>query len=143
MIDPDAAAFLARQRVGHLATASLDGRPHVVPVCFALIEATIYIAIDEKPKTTAPSQLRRVRNIVVNPRVSFVADVYDDQDWSKLGFVLIDGRARIVEPQDQAHAAAVHALRGKYAQYAAMRLEDRPVIAISIERLTTWGNTNA
>jgi len=37
-----------------------DGRPHVVPVCFAWLPPYLYSAIDGKPKTTL--RLRRVRN---------------------------------------------------------------------------------
>jgi len=140
-IDDEVAAFLDRQRVAHLATASRDGAPHVVPVCFARIEACLYIAIDEKPKRTSPMRLRRVRNIVENPRVALVADVYDE-DWSRLGFVLLEGTARVLTAGSE-HASAVHALRVKYEQYQAMALDDRPVIAIDVSRVTRWGTTSA
>ena len=111
-----------------------------MPVCFALVEETIYIAIDEKPKRVGDvRQLRRLRNIAENPRVAVVADVYDDEDWSQLGFVLVRGSARIVEPPTGEHTRAIHVLREKYAQYRAMALEERPAIAVQIESVTAWG----
>ncbi len=88
--------FLERQRVAHLATADARGAPHVVPVCFALLDDTLYIAIDEKPKQADIWRLRRMRNIAANPQVAVVADVYDDADWSRLGFALVRGRARVL-----------------------------------------------
>jgi PPOX class probable F420-dependent enzyme len=138
MIDERARRFLERQRVAHLATADALGAPHVVPICFTLIGETVFVSIDEKPKRGAPMQLRRLRNIEANPHVALVADVYDDGDWSRLGFVLVRGGARIVLVGPE-HMRGLEALRTKYAQYRAMALEGRPVIAIDVEHVTTWG----
>jgi PPOX class probable F420-dependent enzyme len=134
-----ARGFLERRRVAHLATADASGAPHVVPICFALVGETVYIAIDEKPKTSEVTRLRRLRNIAENPRVAIVADVYDDQDWSQLGFVLLRCTASVLSPQVTEHALAVDALREKYPQYRAMALESRPVIAAQITAVTPWG----
>jgi PPOX class probable F420-dependent enzyme len=137
VIEPVVAAFLARRRVAHLATASANGLPHAVPVCFALVDQTVYSAIDDKPKSGRP--LRRIRNVLDNPRAVVVADVYDDRDWSRLGFVLLHGAARLIEPSTPEHALAVAELRARYAQYTSMALELRPVLAIDVQRVTTWG----
>jgi len=138
-VDAQTRQFLERRRVAHLATADASGAPHVVPICFALLEETIYIAIDEKPKAADYGRLRRLRNIAANPRVAIVADVYDDADWTRLGFVLLRGAARVVGPEAPDHARALVALRAKYPQYRAMALGDRPVIAAEIDTVTTWG----
>jgi len=112
----------------------------LVPVCFAGIGETAYVAIDEKPKRLGDvRQLRRLRNIAENPRVAIVADVYDDSDWSRLGFVLLRCNARILEAATAEHLEAITILRQKYAQYRDMALEERPVIAADIGRVTTWG----
>jgi PPOX class probable F420-dependent enzyme len=140
-VDEESRRFLERQRVAHLATADASGAPHVVPICFVLVEDSLYVAIDEKPKRGAPMHLRRLLNIEQNPRVSVVADVYDDQDWSQLGYVLIRGRARVLLAGDE-HEQALEALRRKYPQYRAMALEHRPVIAVDVERVTRWGHTH-
>ncbi len=135
--------FLARQRVAHLATADSSGDPHVVPICFVVSGETVYIAIDEKPKTTELMGLRRLRNIAENRRVAIVADVYDDEDWSRLGFVLLRADASLIDAGAPEHAAALKALRAKYPQYRAMALEGRPLIAARITRVTRWGRLEA
>jgi len=137
-IDARSRRFLERQRVAHLATADASGAPYVVPICFVLIDATLYVAIDEKPKRGAPTQLRRLRNIDQNPRVAIVADVYDDEDWARLGFVLVRGAARVLHGGAE-HRRAVEELRLKYPQYRVMALEERPAIAVDVERVTSWG----
>jgi PPOX class probable F420-dependent enzyme len=141
MLEEPARGFLARQRVAHLATADAHGAPHVVPVCFVVLEATLYIAIDEKPKRGDGRSLRRLRNIASNPQVALVADEYDDRDWSRLGFVLVHARARLVEAAAE-RRRAIAALRGKYPQYVAMALEDRPLIAADVQRVTAWGTAS-
>ena len=132
--DPVPAAarrFIARRRVAHLATADAAGRPQVVPVCFALSVAAVYIAIDEKPKRVAAARLKRLRNIAENPEVAIVFDRYEE-DWRRLGWVMLRGRAEILEPGGGEHAAALALLRARYPQYAAMDLGSMPVIAIRI-----------
>jgi PPOX class probable F420-dependent enzyme len=138
VLDQEQAAFLVRQRVARLATADGAGRPHAVPVCFALAQAAIYVALDEKPKRVPASGLKRVRNILENPDVALVADSYAE-DWDLLAFVMVRGRAGLLEPDTDEHAAAVRLLRGKYHQYEAMRIEENPVIAIRPEKAVSWG----
>lgn len=89
--------FLELQRIGYLATADAQGRPHVVPVCYAVSRNWIYITIDDKPKRTDSGSLKRLRNIAENPAVAFVADRYDDEDWSRLGWVVVRGIAEIID----------------------------------------------
>jgi len=130
--------FLAAQRVAHLATADANGVPHVVPVCFALADARCYIAIDEKPKRAGALALKRARNILARPEVSLVADQYDEE-WSRLGYVLLHGRAEVLEGGPE-HAKAVELLRGRYVQYRSMGLDTRPIIAITPHRAVSWGS---
>ena len=131
--------FLEAQRVAHLATADAHGRPHVVPVCFAVSRNRIYITIDDKPKRTDSASLKRLRNIAENPAVALVADRYDDEDWSRLGWVMVRGNAEILGTGSE-HAAAQQLLRNRYPQMEAMALEKHPVIAIRIDRVTSWGD---
>ena len=93
MISDEQAAFLTAQRVGRLASADAQARPHVVPVCFAIDGANLYVTIDEKPKQAAARPLKRLRNIMANPALAFVADRYDE-DWRQLGWVMLRGKAR-------------------------------------------------
>jgi coenzyme F420-0:L-glutamate ligase / coenzyme F420-1:gamma-L-glutamate ligase len=131
-------AFLVHQRVARLATADAAGKPHAVPVCFALARSSIFIALDEKPKKVDASSLKRVKNILENPEVTLVADRYAE-DWALLAFVMVRGRAELLEPGTGEHAAAVRLLRGKYHQYETMRIEENPVIAIRPEKAVSWG----
>ena len=129
--------FLDHCRVGHLATADRKGVPHAIPVCYALGEGTLYITIDEKPKRH-DRPLKRVRNILENPRTAFVADRYDE-DWRRLGWVMLRGRAEILESGPE-HDSAQMLLRARYPQYRTMNLAGLPVIALRIERAISWGN---
>jgi PPOX class probable F420-dependent enzyme len=130
--------FLATRTVGHLATADRRASPHVVPVCFAIADRSLYITIDEKPKRAAGTKLKRVRNIEQNPAVAFLADRYDD-DWTLLGWVLLRGRAEILAEGIE-HDQAQMLLRSRYPQLAAMQIGGLAVIAVRIERVTSWGN---
>ena len=134
---PGVARSLDRYRVAHLATADSRARPHVIPICFAVTGRTLYSVIDAKPKRRPPAALRRVRNILANPRAAVVIDSYSE-DWDALGYVLFEGAARLVE-DGREHATAVRLLRRKYHQYRNMSLEDRPIIAVDIARVVRWG----
>jgi coenzyme F420-0:L-glutamate ligase/coenzyme F420-1:gamma-L-glutamate ligase len=138
VLGEDQAAFLVRQRVARLATVDGTGRPHAVPVCFALAPASIFIALDEKPKDVPVTRLKRVRNILENPDVVLIADRYTEA-WEILAFVMVRGRAELLDPDTEEHAAAVRLLRGKYHQYETMRIEENPVIAIRPESAASWG----
>jgi PPOX class probable F420-dependent enzyme len=119
--------FLAQQRIAHLATADKRAVPHVVPVCFAIHDRTLYITIDEKPKARSGTPLKRLRNIAENAAVAVVVDHYDE-DWTRLG---------------TEHETAQALLRERYPQLRAMQLAGLPVIAVRIERTTSWGKLSA
>ena len=137
LFTPEQARFLTSHRVGRLATVSGAGQPHVVPVCYAFDGALLYTPIDEKPKRVGAGELRRIRNLRENPQVSLVVDDYDE-DWTKLAFVIVRGRAEIVERGDE-RSEALALLREKYSQYRAMALEDRPLLVIEPESVAAWG----
>jgi PPOX class probable F420-dependent enzyme len=140
MLSDREARFLADRRVGHLATADARATPHLVPVCFVVSEGTVYITIDQKPKGD-PRGLKRVRNILENPVAAFVADRWDE-NWTRLGWVMLRGPAEILSAGTE-HDRAQELLRERYDQYRAMELAELPVIAIRIERVTTWGKLSA
>ena len=129
--------FLDHGRVGHLATADRSGAPHVVPVCYAIGDDAAYIAIDEKPKNRA-KPLKRERNILENPQAALVVDRYDE-DWTRLGWVMLRGRTGLIKPGDGEHTVAIALCRARYPQLRAMRLETLPVIALRIDRVASWG----
>jgi len=137
MLSKQQARFLASRRLGHLATADTRAAPHLVPVCFVIGEGDVYITIDHKPKGDVRT-LKRLRNITENPVAAFVADRWDE-DWTRLGWVMLRGPAEILGDGAE-HDRAQALLRSRYAQYRTMVLDDLPVIAIRIERVTSWGN---
>jgi PPOX class probable F420-dependent enzyme len=130
--------FVQSQRVGHLATTSASGKPHVMPVCYACDGARFYIAIDEKPKQPGRT-LQRVRNIEATGRAALVIDRYDDTDWSRLAWLHVRGPATMLAPTDPEHPRIIALLRRRYPQYRTMALEGAAVIAIEAERVTSWG----
>ena len=137
MTADEARSRLAAARVAHLATAAADGRPHVVPCSFALLDdATVVSAVDHKPKRT--TALRRLANIAANPRVALLADHYDE-DWDALWWARADGTARVIEPgaEPELRAAAVRALAARYPPY-----RERPpagaLVVIAVERWSGW-----
>jgi len=130
--------FIHSQRVARLGTADEHGTPHLVPVCYAFDGRCFYIALDEKPKRVAGMKLRRVRNIEARHEASLLIDQYSD-DWSQLGYVLIHGSAEVLAPDNEVHAHAIKLLRMRYTQYRTMHLEESPVIAITPDRVTSWG----
>jgi PPOX class probable F420-dependent enzyme len=118
----------AAARVARLATVGADGTPHLVPVTFAVRGDTVVIAVDHKPKRT--TDLKRLRNIAADPRVSLLADQYDE-DWDRLWWVRADGRARVAD------TGPVDLLVAKYPQYAD-RPPAGPVIIVEIDKWRGW-----
>jgi PPOX class probable F420-dependent enzyme len=130
---------LGDARVAHLATTGSDGRPHIVPICFVVVSEEIFFAVDHKPKRT--SDLQRLRNIEMNPHVAMLADHYEE-DWSRLWWIRVDGRAHVLNATDASSAHAIDALAVRYPQYRRAR-PSGPVVSIHIERLSGWSATEA
>ncbi len=99
---------------------------------------TLYFAVDQKPKRGPAAALKRLRNIAANPAVAIVIDHYED-DWARLGWVLLRGRAKIIKEGPE-HREAQVLLRRRYPQLNTMQIEHLPVIAVRIERTTSWGD---
>ena len=119
--------------VARLATVNADGRPHIVPISFALDDQILYFAVDAKPKMS--TDLKRLRNIAANPAVAVLVDHYED-DWDKLWWIRLDGSAGIVTDHDEIQRA-LDLLASRYEQYRANR-PGGPVVAVYIERRSGW-----
>ena len=142
----EARSRFAAARVARLATAGTDGRPHLVPVVFAVSGDIVYSAVDAKPKRT--TSLRRLANVRENPAVALLVDHYEDEDWGALWWVRADGRGRVLDPagetpsgtgDDPAAEAteahrAIELLRERYPQQEAAGA----VLAVDVERWTGW-----
>jgi PPOX class probable F420-dependent enzyme len=133
-LDPaEARRRFAAAPVARLATVGPAGQPHLVPVTFAVDGDHVYTAVDAKPKTT--TDLRRLRNIAVDPRVAMLADHYE-ADWSALWWARADGTAALLDrPADM--AGPLRLLAARYPQYRASPPAG-PVIRIQVTRWTGW-----
>jgi PPOX class probable F420-dependent enzyme len=143
MTEEEARRRFAEARVARLATADADGRPHLVPMVFALAadgsdsggaRYRIYSAVDAKPKRSM--SLRRLANIQANPRVAVLVDHYSD-DWDSLWWVRADGTGRVLDPGEPEARDAVALLATRYPQYRENPPRG-PVVAIDVERWSSW-----
>lgn len=154
-------AFINAARRAVLATVDPDGLPRLVPICFVLGRdganglPRLYTPLDQKRKRDAdPRQLARVRDIVERASVTVLVDKWDE-DWTRLAWLRCHGTAEILEagasdtpdaPDAEREAerdAAIADLRGKHHQYAGHDLETRPLIRVSIARVSSWGALEA
>jgi PPOX class probable F420-dependent enzyme len=135
--DAERRRLLGSARVARLATVGADGRPHVVPVVFALVADVVWSAVDAKPKTT--HRLRRLANVRATGRASLLVDSYDE-DWAALWWVRVDGPAQVLLPDDPRAPEGVDALVAKYPQYRKAR-PTGPVLAVRCETWRSWSAT--
>lgn len=129
---------VVQARVARLATVGANGRPHVVPICFTVEDDTLTFVVDHKPKTS--NTLRRVENLRANPIASLVVDQYDE-DWDRLWWVRLEGRARIIDGDDPSFDAVIDPLREKYRGQYGIRPLPGPAVIIDIERWAGWSAT--
>ncbi len=136
MDELDARRRVTSARVARLATTRADGRPHIVPVCFALDGDTLVSVVDGKPKRSA--NLLRLANVRAHPAVTVLVDHYDD-DWTQLWWVRVDGVAEVVV-DGALHEDAIARLSAKYPQY-----ETTPptgsVLLVAVTRVAWWEAT--
>ena len=137
-LSPEVERLLRDERVARLATVDEAGRPHVVPIVFVYDAGRVYTPLDAKPKSVEARALRRVRNIVANPYAQVLVDRYDE-DWRRLGYVQLRGRAELLEAGEELERALA-LLAAKYAQYDELPLAGRPAIRMLVERVVSWGS---
>ena len=129
----DARRSLTSARVATLATARASGEIDLVPITFAVYGNQLVSVVDHKPKTTL--HLRRLKNIMNNPRVTVLAHSYDEE-WDRLWWVRVRGTGRIVTSGRQ-HHDAIRSMVAKYPQ-----LVDPPptgsVIIVEIDEWLGW-----
>ena len=121
----------AAARVARLATIDPRGRPHLVPIVFAVDGDTVYSAVDDKPKRT--TELRRLGNVRAHPWVAVLVDHYDE-DWSKLWWVRADGTGRVLDARTAEAEHAIMLLAERYPQQRAAGA----VLAIDVARWSGW-----
>jgi PPOX class probable F420-dependent enzyme len=134
-------------RVARLSTVDLECKPHLVPVVFVYDNDHdfYFIPIDEKTKRSRPENLKRVKNIKENPNVALLIDEYNE-DWTKLYFILIHGKASIIggkkklDQNEMSFLKKAHkSLRNKYPQYKKIGVGEH-VIMIMPQKVIAWKN---
>ena len=134
LTDAEARGRLANARIARLATVRADGRPHIVPIVFAVEGDRLYSIADPKPKDGP--ELLRFRNIEANPAVSVLADEYDE-DWERLWWVRADGIARVVRDGPD-RDRTIQLLQAKYAQYATWTTPFGAAMVVDLDRWASW-----
>ena len=133
---------LNNSKIARLATVDPDNnQPYVVPVVFAFNGNNIFIPIDDKPKTVNSNQLKRVKNIQKNPNISFLIDTYDDKDSNNLSYLMIQGKAKIVNMlKDTDTIKTAHFLLSeKYLQFKKIVVGIGDIcIVIDIQKAISW-----
>src|SRR3989441_5969917 len=124
---------LTAARVARLATTDPDGRPHLVPIVFALEGDTLYSAVDRKPKRS--TTLQRIENARARPDVTILVDHYDE-DWDRLWWIRLRGRARVLDEGEERERARI-LLQEKYDQYST-EPPDGPVLAVDVTEIREW-----
>jgi PPOX class probable F420-dependent enzyme len=141
IITPTVEDFIERARIARLATIDSEFKPNLVPVVFVFDGNHFFIPVDEKRKTAKPAKLKRIRNIQDNPNVALLFDEYSE-DWTKLAFVMIQGKASIVnkiEGNIQVRQA-YKKLMTKYTQYQKVGVGEMCII-IKPEKVSSWSNS--
>lgn len=132
MTEAEARERFSAARVARLATADGAGRPHLVPIVFAVQDDRVYSVVDAKPKRTGA--LRRLANVRENPAVALLVDHYDDAEWGSLWWVRAEGQARVLGPDQPEARRAIALLRARYPQ----QLATGAVLAVDVERWSGW-----
>lgn len=122
--------LLQDARRGTLSTIGPSGTPHTVPVVFVLLGEAIISPIDDKPKDGP--DLVRVRNLAARPAATLLVDHWDE-DWCKLGWVMVQGTAK-VEPRN----VGASALRARYPQYDENMTPGTRSIVLTPQRIIWW-----
>ncbi len=126
----------ASSPVARLSTVRPDGRPHVVPIVFALVGDTVFSAVDKKRKRS--TDLQRLVNVRAEPRCALLVDHYDD-DWDRLWWVRADGHGEVVDVPPAGHPG-IQALVQRFSQYR-NEPPSGPLLVVTVQRWTGWTST--
>jgi PPOX class probable F420-dependent enzyme len=119
-----------------LSTVRPDGGPHVVPMVFALVDDTVYSAVDAKPKRSR--NLQRLVNVRADPRCALLVDHYED-DWRQLWWVRADGRGEVIEEPPPDHLG-ISALVARFPQYRE-EPPSGPLLVVTVDHWTGWSGS--
>jgi PPOX class probable F420-dependent enzyme len=127
----------ASSPVARLSTVRPDGGPHVVPIVFALVDDTVFSAVDAKPKRS--TDLQRLANVRADPRCAVLVDHYED-DWRRLWWVRADGAAQVVVAPPAEHPG-IQALVQRFREYRD-EPPSGPLLVVTVQRWTGWASAS-
>lgn len=119
--------YLDRARVCRVGSIGANGRPHVAPLCHAVVGRTLYVATERNGRTA--------RNLRKKSRATIVCDDYSE-DWGDLRGIEVHARSKSVDRGTEL-AKAQRALTHKFRQYRTTELDF--VLAFKIEGARSWG----
>jgi PPOX class probable F420-dependent enzyme len=124
---------VADARVARVGTIDERGRVHLVPVVFAVDGDTWY-----SPSDAGDRPAKRLRNLLNDPRVSILIDVYDEA-WANVWWVRLRGRGRVVAFPAESELAR-RLLREKYPQFANTPSDEGagPIMAVDLDAWAGW-----
>ncbi len=132
-------ALIKGAKVARLSTVDQKSYPYVVPVVFVFHENSFFIPLDEKKKTVNSRNLKRVKNIEKNPNVTLLIDKYQN-DWKKLFFLMIHGKAKVIDGNNKLIDKIHKLLVSKYPQYKKIGIGNS-CIKIEPTKVRFWSNS--
>ncbi|HEX2359896.1 MAG TPA: hypothetical protein VHH72_08775 [Solirubrobacterales bacterium] len=126
--------MLETEPVGHLGLLDDHGNPRVLPVTFALLDGSVWSAVDDKPKRVQGSELARVRWLRARQSGAITVDRYSD-DWARLAWVQLIGDVAVLEVSG--HEPVLQALSARYPAYRE-RAPRGPLLRLDPDRALCW-----
>ncbi|MDG6982998.1 MAG: pyridoxamine 5'-phosphate oxidase family protein [Nitrososphaerota archaeon] len=125
-LTPKQLAFLRAHELCRFATASKDGKPHVVPVIYAMDGENVVVATDYGTK--------KLRNLKENRSVALVVDEYHPNRA-----VMIEGECEILERGEE-YMRLLHVLfeRFEYYRKNSWGEGDSPILKVKPSRAVSW-----
>ena len=131
--------LIKRSKVARLATVDQQSHPYVVPIVFVFHKNSFFIPLDEKTKGVNPKKLKRVKNIQKNPKVTLLIDQYQN-DWKKLFFLMIHGKASVIDNNSKTLNEIHKLLVLKYPQYKKIGVGNS-CIKVKPTKIKFWNNS--
>jgi PPOX class probable F420-dependent enzyme len=124
---PKETAFLEKNEVCRLATASRGADPHVVPVCYIFRGGCFYIATDYGTK--------KYRNVAENPRAALVVDTYNPHRA-----VVVEGTVEILERGEEFRRIREQFYRKfRWARDDPWEEGESPILRVKPLKKSSWG----
>lgn len=124
------AGLIQSQPVCRVATLNKDQTIHIVSVCPAVVDNTVYIDLQVAKQTG--------RNLERDPRATVLFDEYSS-DWTKLWGVQLRCSTAFVEPGSEEWERAWAAMTVRYPQYAAFEWTPKRIVRLVPDRKVSWG----